>query len=115
MIYDHECNGAEVQRNFGDVSLSCQMPRRKTAARRGWLYSVGKGAEDNPPRAAVFGHLSTGTELLRLNTPWQLLCCLFCYLCCRLCCLLLWVLRLKIRRVTTQTHDGRLEVSKQHA
>src|SRR5437667_11424839 len=29
MIYDHECNGAEVRGNFCDVSLSCQMPRRK--------------------------------------------------------------------------------------
>ena len=28
IIYDHEYNGAEVGRNFGDVSLSCQMPRR---------------------------------------------------------------------------------------
>src|SRR5437773_9573229 len=32
MIYDHECNGAEVRRNFGDVSLSCQMPRRSRSA-----------------------------------------------------------------------------------
>ena len=32
MIYDYECNSAEVQRNFGDVSLSCQMPRRTPRA-----------------------------------------------------------------------------------
>src|SRR5436309_9335721 len=28
MIYDHEYNGAEVQGNFGDVSLSFPMSRR---------------------------------------------------------------------------------------
>ena len=37
MIYDHECNGAEVRGNFCDVSLSCQMPRRTLGAERGEL------------------------------------------------------------------------------
>src|SRR5436189_285001 len=32
MIYDHEYNNIEVRRNFCDVSLSCQMPRRNGGA-----------------------------------------------------------------------------------
>src|SRR5438876_243686 len=49
MIYDHECNGVKVQGNFYDVSLSCQMPRRRRVA-----VGAGSGGTVRQPLALYF-------------------------------------------------------------
>ena len=56
-IYNHECNNTTMRRNFGDVSLSCQMSRRTPSLKRGGAGSTRRTAQRDTFFAPTTAHL----------------------------------------------------------